>query len=615
MKNPHKIILVFCCLINITASCVNDFLDESTQGSVYEGNLTSTENLEQMLIGAYANLDGVKGLSGFGGQDGAYAAGSNWLYGDVYADDAHKGSVSIDQPIMDDIESYRQNPQTGPYGHKWSAVYNGIAKSNDVIYFAKKSGEEGSVNDSLVTQFIAEARFLRGYFHLEAIKMWDFIPYIVEEDRHNLVYVPNKPATSLESNAGNTPWNLLGGDGHIPWLEVMEDFRFAADHLPENCRNWEWGRATKYAAMGMLAKVYMFRSEFDKALPLLNEVISSGKYALSGNYHDNFRISGNNNNESIFDIQSAVNDGALVDFDVSLNGNLGDIYNYPYLWDSGVTGPGKGCCGFYQPTQNLVNAFKTMNGLPYLEYFGLEFNSENVGNDMGVQSNEPFITDPRTLDPRLDWTVGRRGIPYLDWGPHPGSDWIRDQNWGGPYSPLKNVISQEEQGIGMQTGGWTNTTANNYSVLRYADILLMASECEVEAGNLTRARELVNMVRARAARPESWVQKEDGSGPAANYEIIEYPAGGSLDPFQSQAGAREAVRFERRLELGMEGHRFWDLKRWGIAKETLNRYIASEKHIVKCLDAAVFNDRNIRHPITFGEIQLYHGKLKQNPGY
>jgi hypothetical protein len=168
--------------------------------------------------------------------------------------------------------------------------------------------------------------------------------------------------------------------------------------------------------------------------------------------------------------------------------------------------------------------------------------------------------------------------------------------------------------------------ANNYSFIRYADILLMAAECAVAVNDLDGARDLVNMVRIRA-RDVAWVlqngAEDDGSHvgpngelPAANYVINEYPNdGGPLDPFINQVDAWEAVRFERRLELGMEGHRFWDLKRWGIAKTTLNKYIERESDIRILLEGAEFEDRHIRHPIPQQEIEISDPYLKQNPGY
>src|SRR3546814_142508 len=161
--------------------------------------------------------------------------------------------------------------------------------------------------------------------------------------------------------------------------------------------------------------------------------------------------------------------------------------------------------GFYQPSQDLVNSFKThpATGLPYLE----NYNTNPVKNDMGITSGDPFTPYTGTLDPRLDWTVGRRGLPYLDWGLHEGQSWVRLQSYAGPYSPKKYVYWQETQETNADQSSWAPGTANNVLIIRFADVLLMAAECEIEAGTLAKAREYINLVRARAAKQEEWVHQ------------------------------------------------------------------------------------------------------------
>ena len=126
---------------------------------------------------------------------------------------------------------------------------------------------------------------------------------------------------------------------------------------------------------------------------------------------------------------------------------------------------------------------------------------------IGVGATDPFDPTTEALDPRLDWTVGRRGIPYLDWGVHPGTAWIRLQSYGGPYSPKKLVYYKSQEGNLTSASGWTKGyTVNNVKLIRYADVLLMAAECEVEVGTLETARNYVNQIRARAANPAGWVK-------------------------------------------------------------------------------------------------------------
>lgn len=241
------------------------------------------------------------------------------------------------------------------------------------------------------------------------------------------------------------------------------------------------------------------------------------------------------------------------------------------------------------------------------------FNIGDVTNDQGLESTAAFTPYAGTVDPRLDWTVGRRGIPFLDWGVHPGKAYIRDQSYGGPYSPKKHVMYRSDVGVNTFSGN-PRLNANNYRMIRYANVLLWLAEAEVELGNLEDARDLVNQVRQRAANPAGFVKKSDGTN-AANYLIGLYTT-----PWTDQAFARKAVQFEERLELAMEGHRFFDLVRWGIAAPTLNAYIAGEKSKRTYMASAVFEaGKHEYYPIPLQEIlnSQVDGQftLSQNPGY
>lgn len=358
---------------------------------------------------------------------------------------------------------------------------------------------------------------------------------------------------------------------------------------------------TKGAALGLLGKAYLFQKKYAEAKAAFDQIINSKQYSLTPKYHDNFNAVTRNNSEGVLVVQQAVNEGTEGD-----NGNIGDVLNYTH-----GGGPG-GCCGFHQPSQNFVNAFKTdANGLPFLD----TYNDSDLKNDQGVKSDESFDPPTAALDPRLDWTVGRRGIPYLDWGVHPGTSWIRLQSYGGPYSPKKLVYYKAQEGNLTSAAGWTKGyTANNIKLIRYADVLLMAAECEVEIGSLEKAREYVNLIRARAANPAGWVKNDDGSN-AANYVIGLYNT-----PWTDKDAARKAVRFERRIELGMEGHRFFDLVRWGVAAAEKNAYFAKESTKRTYLIGANFTagvDEYVAIPFKALTLSAVGGTetLKQNPGH
>jgi hypothetical protein len=413
--------------------------------------------------------------------------------------------------------------------------------------------------------------------------MWNMVPYIDE---------------TITYGAENY---RVGNDRDI-WSDIENDLRFAVDSLPASQANIGVGRANKYTAMALLAKAHMFQGEYAEAKPLLEAIINSSRYHLVS-YHENFNPESNNSlPESIFSVQMSVNDNADGN-----NGNYGDVLNFP--WNGG---PGQ-CCGFFQPSQYLVNHFKTdaKTGLPDLDHF----NDVPVKNDEGVASSDNFDPYDGSLDSRLDWTVGRRGIPYLDWGLHPGNDWIREVTNGGPYSPKKNVYYQYQQGRLTDKSYWTSgVTSNNVNLIRYADVLLWAAEVEVADGNLEKAREYVNIVRSRAADSSGWVKNADGT-PAANYKVGLYP------PWPDREYAIKAVRFERSLELAMEGHRFFDLVRWGIADQEISLYLEKEKTFrIHLKDARFVKGKSEYFPIPQLQIDLSAGpdgipKMKQNPGY
>jgi hypothetical protein len=237
------------------------------------------------------------------------------------------------------------------------------------------------------------------------------------------------------------------------------------------------------------------------------------------------------------------------------------------------------------------------------------YNTQPVLNDQGLTAAQPFTEDAGPLDPRLDWAVGRRGIPYLDWGVHTGQDWVRDQTYAGPFSPKKQVYKKSQEGQLTEVGNWTSGwTANGYRLIRYADILLLLAECQIETNELENARTNINLIRARAANPAGFVKEADGVTNAANYVINTY---GSA--FASQDEARKALRFERKLELGMEGHRFYDLQRWGNVQAELNRVLTFEKTVRATLyGSATVGPEDVNYPIPQAQLDITNGKLKQN---
>lgn len=386
------------------------------------------------------------------------------------------------------------------------------------------------------------------------------------------------------------------------WPKIEADLQFAYDNLPVT--QAAVGRANKWSAGAMLGKCLLFQKKYPEAKVVLEQVYLNGtnplgiKYGLLDRYQDNFNAATKNNKESVFAVQSSINDGAG-----GANGNYGDVLNAPY-------GGPFDCCGFFQPSQDLVNSYKVdaNTGLPDFD----NYNKNPVTSDEGVAADAPFTPYQGTLDSRLEWTVGRRGIPYLDYGPHQGIAWQRDQAYSGPYNTKKNVYYKEQKGKLTDASFWASTvTAINYNVIRFADVILWLAECEVEAGDLNKARAYVNEIRARAAKPESLVYSDSTTTPAANYKVSLYTTA-----WADQIEARKAVHFERKLELAMEGHRFFDLVRWGEAEQTLNKYLEYENTLRLYLKGSHFTpNKNEYFPIPQRQIDLSNQVLKQNPNY
>lgn len=582
MKKIHKysFILTVGFLGLFTNSCKEDFLDRQPVGVFSEDALKTKSGVNGILIGAYAGLNGS--MIGTGSSAGADVnTFSNWVFGSLTSDDAQKGADVGGS--RSNIERYEIAADNTKLDDRWRFTYDGIARCNDVI---KITPLVSTLTETESKNLIAQARTLRGLYYFHGTVIFGRLPWIDEKTT-----------------------NFLQPNERVLWKEMEADLKFGYDNLPETFT--ELGRFNKWGAGVFLAKIYIFQKKWAEAKAILDVIIAAGKttrgvkYGLLPKYHDNFRISTQGTNadgEGVLDAQYSVNDNGK-----GYNGGLGDNLNFPH---GGLpTQPG-GCCGYHVPSQDLVNAFQTdKDGLPFLD----NSNAQEVKNDQGIESAAAFTTYQGTLDPRLDWTVGRRGIPFLDWGLHPGKIWIRDQAYGGPYSPKKNVYYQAEEAT-LTEGTSRQLSANNVRIMRFAEVILMAAEAEIELGNLDRGRELVNQIRSRAANPDGFVKLPNGT-PAANYVVQPYKT-----PWANKDIALKALRFERRLEFGMEGKRFFDLVRWGIAKEVLNNYLVYESTKRSNLKGAAFKDYSGLFPVPQRQIDATKdadGKptLSQNPGY
>jgi hypothetical protein len=579
MKTHSHTILIATALLSLsTFSCKEKFLEVPATGQLSAAQLTSKAGLEGLLVSAYAEMNG-RGFRRVTSTD-------NWLRGSISGGDANKGSNSGDYGDLVPWMTYQLYPSLFDIGQKWSALYEGISRANVVLRMLPSATADVTAADK--QRISAEARFLRGHYYFDLKRVFNLAPFVDETVTYGngIDRVPNNADI---------------------WPKIEADFKYAIDNLPET--QTLVGRANKWAATAYLAKTYLYQKKYADAKALFDQVIANGKtpggvkYALVANYPDIFNAATETNSESIFAIQAAANTGSTD----NANTDLG--LNYPY----GSSAPG-GCCGYFPPSFELANSFRvSANGLPLLDG---SYNSgaNQLKTDQGIFSDQAFTPDTEPVDPRLDWSVGRRGIPYLDWGVHPGYSWIRDQSFAGPYSPKKFIhYKSQAKTLSDATASTDTYSAINYNVIRFADVLLMAAECEVEVGSLETARTYVNLIRTRAANQAVWVKNASGAA-AANYAISNYPA----SSFSTKEAARVAVQFERKLELSGEGHRFFDLVRWGTAQTVLNAFLDYEKaKLPVAYSGGKFTaGRDEYVPIPQTQID-YQGKsiLTQNPGY
>lgn len=540
-------------IISSITSCSDDYLDEVTYGEVDPAEMTKAENIERAIISAYSVLNGQ-----FDGSSSAFnSPASNWSFGDVVSDDAYKGGGGTgDQSDMHQMEIFSTNPTTLDVQRKWMALYEGVKRCNEAMRLLAASED---FDESLKKQRKAELHFLRGHYYFELKKIFNQIPYI--DDTAETV------ADYAKSNTEFTSEQL--------WGKIENDFKAAHAVLPVSQE--EIGRPTKIAAIAYLSKTYLFQKKWDLAYEALGEVLLSD-YGLMDDFQELFLPENNNNKEVIFSVQHTINDGHPRNY----NGSIGDRLIAP-------GGPYYARYGFKRPSQNLVNAFKvTPTGLP--------------------ANNNDNLVNSDLVDPRLDITIGRPGIPYKDLNVLYSEDWARDRATYGDFAPKKRVVSANSS-FHLQV--WPYVSALNYYIIRYGEILLWRAEAAVELDKLEEARTLVNKLRLRA-KNSLYVKDLDGNLNAANYYIETYN-----NVWNDKQEARQAVRLESRLELALEGHRFFNLVRWGEADNVISNYLSIEKMRRSHLTNASFTpNKNEYFPIPQSYIDgVENGLVKQNEGY
>lgn len=580
-----KNILASLCVV-MTTGCSDNFLENPPQGSLSDGVMNSPEAIELLVNAAYASLYGMTNEQG----DPCMRPTTNWSYGEVRADNAYKGGGGEgDVWDVHAMETFQMQSNNGNLDGKWFNLYSLISRCNSALRVLK-AADPNEYKDRDMR--IAEVKVIRAHHYFELVRLFNKVPYIDEDLKvSEYVDVPNDQFTRKEHLA-----------------RIAGDLLDAAEDLPE--KQGEVGRINRNIALAYAAKVKLYEAyEQDEQThavtgvnkQLLREVVDLidevKGYDLLKDFQQLDMIAYENGPESVFSVQYSMNDGSSdggrINWSNLLNSPGG---NSPYHGD-----------GFFLPSQDLINAYQTdENGLPVFDYqsrpdYGVvEFIDETHQN---LSNTEP------TVDPRLDFVVGRPTITYKTYRETPCQSWVRDRGVYGHNCAKRFWVSPESPDM---IKGWPwGASELNWQIIRYADLLLYKAEALIELGeDLETARQLINRVRQRAMDSEYVKDFNNPEKDAANYKIGLYPAEGWTQDY-----ARQALRTEMRLEKALEGERFFDLVRWGIAQDVMTRYFEAEKDQRVYYQVAKFDAGEEYFPIPVAQYNFSLGRYTQNYGY
>lgn len=561
-----------------TTSC-SDFLDDQKPQGVLDSDMVKDpSNVDNLVISAYAVFTTAEDIN---------SSFSMWNF-DVRSDDAYKGgNGTSDGDVFHQLE-IEQGVLTTNWNinEMWVRLYNCISRVNSAISVLETTSD----SYQLKAQRLGEMKFLRAYAHFLLKRLYKNIPFIMDANLKQEDY----------NTLSNTEFTNDEG-----WQQIINDVEYAYSVLP--VKQTDKGRPSKAAAAAFLTKAYLYKA-YRQDNPKTNEVTSinredllkvieysnpdiysAGGFDLEPDFHNNFRPETQYENgvESIWAMQYSINDGTKYG---NLNWSYGLIVpNIPGVTDGG--------CDFYKPSQNLVNAYRTdADGHPFIDTFN------NKDYDL-----------TQDADPRLFLTVGLTGLPYefnSKYMMDASSTWSRSNGLYGYYVTLKQNVDPD---CGyMVKGSWWGTPMNRI-VFRYADVLLERAEAYAQLaikgeGDAKQAINIVNDIRKRA---------KQSTGMIANYPS-DYGVKFNISTYDGNYSAEETlkiVKMERRLEMGMESERFFDLVRWGEAEKVLNKYFAEEANNCSIYGDAHFTaNKNEYLPIPFSQVAASDGHYTQNIG-
>ena len=590
MKKTIYTVLISC-FMGMTLTNCDDFLDYTPTAVVGEDEAFSDP--EAMVTAAYAVMG-----------DCWYTYPFNlWPYGDLTSDDCLKGGWGTGDTNYHHLEIWSSLSSTNPdhMDELWFRLYVGVSRCNRAIVSLQQYGEE-KLGKDITEQRIAEVKFIRAHFYYKLVTLFRQVPWIDE-----VVFKNN--TTETVRNDQYTYEQLFG--------KIIDDFKEAYRVLPDKQK--DGGRVNKIAAASYIAKCYLnlawgdgyeantgvdhINREYMQEVVDYTDILDDSDYDYLEDYGDIFLPEYKNSKESIFAVQTSdYSDDRTAYGRANWSNVLNGCWN---IWS----------CGWdcHKPSQNLVNAFKTRNGLPMFDDFNDKIDYPVNGKPTAQK-----------WDPRLFHTVGMPTFPYKYEAEYTidADRNARAASVYGYYSSMKEV-PQRSKGETFN-GSWQAFAMNDY-VLRYTDVMLMRAEALIELDRLGEARVIINDIRNRAA---SSITKHIAYA-ADQCEIALYPE----SYFQDKETARKCLRWERRLEMAMEGSRYFDLRRWGIASKTLNAFFASEQKdsysyvriktgevIVQSYaqyykDAHYTPGKNEFFPIPYNQLFYIPGLYVQNTGY
>lgn len=568
-----NIIILGIALISLVAC--ESMLDTKPQGVVSDEDLNALEQTEQMVNAAYSFC----GQNHFNKQ-----MGMPYEEGSVRGGEAYKGgSGTNDNAERNRWETftYMQATNVGDLDNLWWVHYVAIGRIHDALRRVKNlSADEFPQRD----QRIAELRFLRGHIYMYMKQCFKFFPYIDEDTPENMYdKVSNDALTNDEL-----------------WNKLIEDFRYGVQVLPE--KQQEVGRPNKFAAKAYLAKALIFsayeqddkhnvininREKMTEVAALCKDIIDNAGKRLAPDFAENFLCEYENGSESIWAVQYTAD---------TPQGRLNSWLVSPVNSDYG-------CCGFLQPSINMMNRYKTVKGVPDFENF-------NTG--ITLDHKEAFASTP--MDPRL---MHMACVPGMPWKYDPS--YIMQENWTRTpevygYSMSQKLLVLPNCDCFKKTNPFMGAGLN-WDVLRLDEVILWRAEALIQLEqNMDEALALINQIRMRAANSAGRLKFENGT-PTGKFEVEPYKPGENC-PVWNKDFAMQALRWERHLEFATEGKWFFDLVRWGIAAEFMNAYFSVEKNRRSYLkDAKFTKNRDEYFPIPQTQISYVKGLYKQNFGW